>query len=68
MEQDYPRLAQLLRTGGLAARFGYINEGALNEELGRQRNGLDGETHHAVRNHLSLLGMELWLQVFCSKP
>lgn len=68
MEQDYPRLAQQWRTGGLAARFGYINEGSLKEELARQMQGLGQHTHDAMRNLLSLLGMELWLQVFYTKP
>ncbi|MEK7404206.1 MAG: asparagine synthase-related protein [Acidobacteriota bacterium] len=64
LERDSPELEACLASQPLCVGMGYVDGGALEEELRGCRRRLSGNS--AVRSWrvLELLGLELWLQVF----
>lgn len=60
----YPRLKELVQSGGMAARFGFIKEKELTAELERQREKLQKGQPFAYWNLIQLLGVEIWLKEF----
>jgi asparagine synthase (glutamine-hydrolysing) len=62
--QDYDLVLQCLRPGSLAARFGYVNEDTMTEELARARSELRRDTCESSWAIGDLLALELWLEAF----
>jgi asparagine synthase (glutamine-hydrolysing) len=63
----YPRIKELVQTGGMAVRGGFIRQGELAAEFEKQRKRLqkgDESAGYAYRNLLYLWGLELWLRAF----
>jgi asparagine synthase (glutamine-hydrolysing) len=65
MSSDYARLASFVRDECVSADLGYVDAGVLDEELKRWERGRLGPDCEASWRLSALLGLELWLQVFC---
>ncbi len=68
MELEYPRLAGLLRSDGMAVRLGYVKGDVMRQELERLRGRIRGPTCEVAWSLLNLLLLEVWLQVFWGEP
>lgn len=64
MDKDLPGLLHQVLSQRLGARFGYLKDNGLAEELTRGKERLPGNFFHGSRNFYYLWGMELWLQTF----
>lgn len=64
MEFEYPRLAQILQSDGLAVRWGYVKGDVMMQEVSRLRGRIRGPTCEVAWSLLNLLLLEVWLQVF----
>jgi asparagine synthase (glutamine-hydrolysing) len=65
MSTDYAQLSSFVRQECVAADLGYVDAGVLDEELGRWERGRLGPDCVSSWRLSALLGLELWLQVFC---
>ena len=65
MERDYPQLVQCLEAEEMAVKFGYIEEAVLRKNLVRMKDRIRGPNCLVSWDLSDLLGLELWLQVFC---
>lgn len=64
----FPKLQELVQSGGMVVGCGFIEQGELAAEFGKQRNRLQEGDGYSYRNLLYLLGLEIWLQKFFRKP
>lgn len=62
--RDYPRLVDLLWSGGLAVRSGYTDAEGLRVELAHLKDRIRARNSVVSRNLADLIGLELWLRVF----
>lgn len=64
MEDEFPQVVRYLYPDGLAARFGYVKQESLEQELAHYQNRARDSDCTLTWNLSNLLGLELWLRVF----
>lgn len=63
--RDYPGLVRHLESDGMAVGLGYVKGEVIREELRQLEGRVQGPTCETAWSLSDLLGLELWLQVFC---
>lgn len=64
VERDYPQFIDLLQSGGLAVRSGYVGRDALRRETARLKSRIMGPDCLVSWRFRELIGLELWLGTF----
>jgi asparagine synthase (glutamine-hydrolysing) len=67
MDRDYPQIVDCLRSGGMAAKMGYVDGDVMMEELTRLKGQIRGTGSLITWSLSRLIGLELWLQNFCGE-
>lgn len=68
LANDYDEAARILLDKPLVVARGYVEQEALREELAALKCLIDGPSCEYTWGVMDLLGLELWLRVFCQKP
>ena len=63
--REYAQLIHYLESGKRAVEFGYVDWRALTQRLDALRTGLAGSTGESAWALSDLLGLEVWLEMFC---
>lgn len=64
MQLEYPRLVRALRSDGIAARLGYVNEKRMRREFERLEDRIQGPMCDVTWGLLNFFLLEVWLQAF----
>jgi asparagine synthase (glutamine-hydrolysing) len=66
VERDYPQLVHCLQSEEMAVKLGYIRGDVMRNELTRVKERVRGPGCEVSWGLSDVLGLELWLQVFCT--
>jgi asparagine synthase (glutamine-hydrolysing) len=65
--EEYPRLAEFVKDGMLAARYGYLVQGEVSQDFLVAKDLISGGGSGSCNNIKRMIGLEIWLRVFWPK-
>jgi len=64
LAEEYPRVAEYVNAGMVAARYGYLVPEKVNQEFLLAKDLISGDSYTICKNIKRILGLEIWLRVF----